>query len=493
MFRGGRASGSGNLGNPTTAENPTGKGALMATGTGFLLQGARQHTLVAGKTTALRLFASGKLIANAKRVRAKIAGPGGARFERMWQKSNWVEIPTSNSGPSIVVLIQGHDLYVGKYQATAQILDRTGKSLCDYTIGPVELLPTKDLRAVVSRCWSGTPTKTGELDAARNAMLRLGALFPVRDGVSTLDGNKSAGLRYILDDNPTGPPNQDAHLGPLFGQYMHRPENVDSVDVGIVYRFPNPGEGSGANADHYYQDLRWSLIVGGAPLAAAFCHETGHIFGCVDLGYPLPNPVNLDANDAEMGFDPGNNAALTKPTFDLMSYNCMGLADDSIEFDSANWESVRKEIVKLPSTGPTAPWSTPVDLGGVELNSAPSAVSRAPGRIDVFYRGPNKHLWTSWWEGSSWSAPTDLGGVELTTGPAAVSCGTNQLDVFMGGPDDNLHVSWWDEGPWWSAQCRLDSVALSSEPAAVSTKQGRLYVLYRGANGHLWIMDRELQ
>jgi hypothetical protein len=39
----------------------------------------------------------------------------------------------------------------------------------------------------------------------------------------------------------------------------------------------------------------------------------------------------------------------------------------------------------------------PTDLGGVELSSEPAGVTGGPHGIDVFYRGPNSHLWTSWW------------------------------------------------------------------------------------------------
>ena len=53
----------------------------------------------------------------------------------------------------------------------------------------------------------------------------------------------------------------------------------------------------------------------------------------------------------------------------------------------------------------------------------PSAVADGRRRIDVFYRRPNGHLWTNWWDGRLWSAPTDLGGVELSSEPAAIAGG----------------------------------------------------------------------
>ena len=65
------------------------------------------------------------------------------------------------------------------------------------------------------------------------------------------------------------------------------------------------------------------------------------------------------------------------------------------------------------------------------VSPAPSAVADGQHRIDVFYRGPNGHLWTSWWDGGQWwSAPTDLGGVELSPEPAALTGGPYGIDVF---------------------------------------------------------------
>jgi hypothetical protein len=51
--------------------------------------------------------------------------------------------------------------------------------------------------------------------------------------------------------------------------------------------------------------------------------------------------------------------------------------------------------------------------------------------FDVFYRGPNGHLWTSWWDGGQWwSAPTDLDGVGLSSEPAAITGGPHGIDLF---------------------------------------------------------------
>lgn len=139
-------------------------------------------------------------------------------------------------------------------------------------------------------------------------------------------------------------------------------------------------------------------------------------------------------------------------------------------------------------------WSAPADLGGVEITSGPSALAVTTGDspvVAVFYRGPNNHLWTSWWDGNQWSDPTDLGGVELTSGPTAViggwpKLGEHKLDVFYCGPNGDVWTSWWDGGPWWSAPADLGGVAPTSEPSAIRHAWHRLDLFYRGPNNHLW-------
>ncbi len=137
-------------------------------------------------------------------------------------------------------------------------------------------------------------------------------------------------------------------------------------------------------------------------------------------------------------------------------------------------------------------WSAPTDLGGVTLNSGPSAVAGGLHRIDIFYSGPNSHLWTSWWDGGEWwSSPVDLGGVQLTSEPAAVRYLINNINtyVFYRGPNNHLWTSWWPDKPgsqWWSAPKDLGGVEITSAPAAIVGRRHTIDVYYRGPNNHVW-------
>jgi hypothetical protein len=360
-----------------------------------MLQGLQQYSLVAGKTTALRMFADDAALTTIDLAQATVLRPGGSRIRISWSQNDYVTIPNSGAGASIVVRIPGSTLrWTGNYTVVARLLNANGEEIASYLLKNVELLPTKDLRVMVSRVWSGTPTKPGEIDAAHAAMHRLAALYPLRDGVSTLDGDYSAGLRYNLDDNTPGPPNQD-NIAPLWDQYRNRPPNVDSIDVAITYRFPNEGEGPGASTKPAYEDksnsyLHWSLIVWEPPFAMAFCQETGHGFGLEPVQDPHRDPggqgmhskdVTIAHDDAEFGFDPQLNEGFPDPTYDLMYAQgpSPGYPDGWICLNSWDWEYLRTQLAKLPSTGPTG---DPVRLDTLAQLEAAGAIAGYYARDD---------------------------------------------------------------------------------------------------------------
>jgi hypothetical protein len=130
------------------------------------------------------------------------------------------------------------------------------------------------------------------------------------------------------------------------------------------------------------------------------------------------------------------------------------------------------------------------DLGGEQLTSAPAVVSRSSNSMDVFYRGPNNHLWLSTWDGSFFSAPIDLGGDDLASGPGSVKVNSNRIDIFYQGPNNHLWTSLWEADSGWGAPADLAGVDLTSEPAAVSLKPNHVNVFYRGFNNHLWLSQR---
>jgi hypothetical protein len=131
-----------------------------------------------------------------------------------------------------------------------------------------------------------------------------------------------------------------------------------------------------------------------------------------------------------------------------------------------------------PASADFKPWET---LGG-QLVGEPASVSWAPGRIDVFVRGTDDHLWHRYYQGG-WSAWENLGGV-LTSAPAVSSWGPGRLDVVARGTAGDLQHRYYQGG--WSAWEALSAPSfITSTPAAASWSYGRLDLFARGAGGDL--------
>ena len=76
-----------------------------------------------------------------------------------------------------------------------------------------------------------------------------------------------------------------------------------------------------------------------------------------------------------------------------------------------------------------------------------SAVSWAPGRIDLFWVGADGGLVHRASEGGTWQEPESLGGT-LASPPAATAWAVDELQVFAIFPDGQLWNRYWD-GSYW--------------------------------------------
>jgi hypothetical protein len=402
----------------------------VAMGVGYLVQGLRGNTLVAGKTAALRLVTAPWPAEGAAAVQATVVRPDGSLADLVWSSTQLVVVDPGGSDESVVVLIPGRMLPdVGVYYVRALALTAVGSVAATYLLDGVEFFPTKDLRMKVNRIWSGTgpAAKPGEMEAATQAMQRLAALYPVRDGISTLDGDYSAGLRYDFDNNPEGPPNQDGNLGPSWDSYQNPAPEHDRLDAALAYRLPDVGEGSGAITRSPYNGwLPWSVIVWLAPIPQVFCHETGHNHGLESPNSPHFDPtgqashskdLTIDPADAGGGFDIQFNQPFPVPTYDIMfpTGPAPGYTPDQVSLNSWDWEFVRQQLLKRSSTGPTGPFIRWQRLGGHDLTGPPCAARNRDGRLEVFALGADRALYHIWEErpGGDWSGWSTLEGQEL--------------------------------------------------------------------------------
>ena len=121
-------------------------------------------------------------------------------------------------------------------------------------------------------------------------------------------------------------------------------------------------------------------------------------------------------------------------------------------------------------------------LGDAPMEGAPTAVSWAPGRLDVFVAGADRALYHKWWDGSGWHPSQAgrwerLGGAIMGT-PLAVSWGPRRLDLFAIGPDRAVYHRFFD-GSWSPTWQRLGG-AMEGGLMAVCSEPGRIDLLAVG-------------
>jgi Beta-lactamase enzyme family len=138
-------------------------------------------------------------------------------------------------------------------------------------------------------------------------------------------------------------------------------------------------------------------------------------------------------------------------------------------------------------------WSQPVGAQGI-LASSPTATSRGPGQIDIFALGGDGGVWQRFWYISSWNnAWFPLGG-NSSERPAAAAWGANRVDVFVTGGDGRLWQKFWSGSAWsgWAQPAGTQQGNLASAPSAAPWGAGpfnlpdRLSVFTRGTDGHLF-------
>lgn len=122
-------------------------------------------------------------------------------------------------------------------------------------------------------------------------------------------------------------------------------------------------------------------------------------------------------------------------------------------------------------------------LGGL-ITSEPGAVVQAgtSPRIDVFVRGTNGYLYQKYYS-AGWSEYKYLG-AQMAGSPSAVSWAPGRLDVFYVAPHGNLGHGWYD-GAWHFQSLITPGVTVRGHPAAVSYTSGALDVFYRGSDDAL--------
>jgi peptide methionine sulfoxide reductase MsrB len=158
----------------------------------------------------------------------------------------------------------------------------------------------------------------------------------------------------------------------------------------------------------------------------------------------------------------------------------------------------------LYQTAPNGDWSGWEDLSvyrplGVAVVGEPAVGSAADGRLEVFVRGGDGHLWHLYQTtpNGDWSGWEDLSvyrllGVTVVDEPAVGRAADGRLEVFVRGGGGHLwHLYQTAPNGDWSgwedlSVYRLLGVAVVGEPAVGRAADGRLEVFVRGSDGRLW-------
>jgi Domain of unknown function (DUF1906) len=135
-------------------------------------------------------------------------------------------------------------------------------------------------------------------------------------------------------------------------------------------------------------------------------------------------------------------------------------------------------------------WGRPENLGVARLGSQPQATARPGGRVEVFWRRPDKTAIVTGFltANGHWRGPYQLGGGMPLSLPTPVSAG-GLVHVFFSGHDGRL----WQLTPTRSGRPGGPPQLVGKQPrsvpfAAVVSGQSRIDVFWQGPGGRLWLV-----
>jgi hypothetical protein len=127
-----------------------------------------------------------------------------------------------------------------------------------------------------------------------------------------------------------------------------------------------------------------------------------------------------------------------------------------------------------------------VETISIKVKGAPTVSSWKEGRLDVFVRGTDDHLYHrvyeyDGWQGAKWEDLSD--GHKIEQSPGAVSWGPDRIDLFAVW-DKQVHHRAYQSGKWSAWSENLEG-ATNDAPAAASWKMERVDVLVHTTDNHL--------
>jgi hypothetical protein len=130
-------------------------------------------------------------------------------------------------------------------------------------------------------------------------------------------------------------------------------------------------------------------------------------------------------------------------------------------------------------------------ISPADVATDPAVVSPTAGQVDAFWEDGSGDLWqvqsTSGFFGSeTWLAPQELqvGTLAVGSEPTAVSQAPGEMEVIWKGADGQLRANSYIGS--WSTATPLNSGTVQGNPDAIATANGTIGVVWRDASGNLW-------
>ncbi|PSL43403.1 hypothetical protein CLV51_10892 [Chitinophaga niastensis] len=349
----------------------------------LVTQGGSGCTFVAGKQCLFRVYMQPSQLDDVDTVVIVISGNTMKKTTAIVvPKANIIIFRTTPDGPAVGVIVKGCIFpKAGQYNVTVSARSALGVVLAQPVIAPLVFYPTKDLRLlVVPMSHQGVfdPTQEWYKDIA-SSMLRLGAMFPVRDCVQSLNASKMAGLRYNVGDKCDGW--TSGYEDCVYNQTIQINNSPgDHIDVTIEFRWgfylpqynppgdPSPGGNSG-RPQHHPNLKRASCVAGpynGFQMTApCFAQEIGHNFGLEPVGSPhYQDPYDPGHSKDSVVVDPFAFDFIRQTSYlpaqppasvlgDVMNNWTTGAwqGADSVSYNAYDWEYLRQQFIQLDSTG----------------------------------------------------------------------------------------------------------------------------------------------
>jgi len=124
-----------------------------------------------------------------------------------------------------------------------------------------------------------------------------------------------------------------------------------------------------------------------------------------------------------------------------------------------------------------------------------AAVSRASGNLDLFVIGFDNHIWTTFWNNNGWNpdwfpVPGQAVFDRDKQHVAAVSRASENLDLFVIGFDNHIWTTFWNSNGWNQDWFPVPGLAVfdreKQQVAAVSRASGNLDLFLIGFDNHIW-------